>query len=314
MVLTPLRHQLRQYLKRILHPASQLDFQQAFFTMRYLLVLDPANAFKMNRRVMQTKGHFYRDDPAFLVLFAWIIICTSLGYFIAFEFEISMISNTIYNGIGNFFYITFFAIGRFIRFGLWMVCVDFLICGIIMSTIGYIVGNKYLRADSRSRGASTLDLRNNTTTQSNSIPPRSSRMIKNFEELDSELDDLSYDDIDENPIHLQYPERLEWLYCFDIHLNAFFGFYSIIYIAQFLLLPILLRDNFFSLIIGNTLYALGFANYFFITFFGYQEIKFLTKTEVFITPIAFIVLVWIFSLIFQVHVVDFVIYDLYFGC
>lgn len=48
--------------------------------------------------------------------------------------------------------------------------------------------------------------------------------------------------------------RVEWAYAFDVHTNAFFPLYLTLYLAQLFLLPIVLRDNWVCLWVGNTLY------------------------------------------------------------
>lgn len=50
---------------------------------------------------------------------------------------------------------------------------------------------------------------------------------------------------------------VEWAYAFDVHTNAFFPFYLTLYIAQLILLPIITRDKWVCLLVGNTLYLAG---------------------------------------------------------
>lgn len=47
---------------------------------------------------------------------------------------------------------------------------------------------------------------------------------------------------------------VEWAYAFDVHTNAFFPLYLALYLAQLFLLPIVLKDNWVCLWVGNTLY------------------------------------------------------------
>lgn len=47
---------------------------------------------------------------------------------------------------------------------------------------------------------------------------------------------------------------VEWAYVFDVHTNAFFPLYLTLYLAQLFLLPIILKDNWVCLWLGNTLY------------------------------------------------------------
>ena len=50
---------------------------------------------------------------------------------------------------------------------------------------------------------------------------------------------------------------VEWAYAFDVHTNAFFPLYLALYLAQLFLLPIVLRDNWVCMWVGNTLYLVG---------------------------------------------------------
>jgi hypothetical protein len=65
-------------------------------------------------------------------------------------------------------------------------------------------------------------------------------------------------------------QTVEWLYAFDIHCNAFFPFFVMVYGVQFFLLPIVLGTSVMSLIISNTLFAVAFSWYFYITHLGYR--------------------------------------------
>ena len=50
---------------------------------------------------------------------------------------------------------------------------------------------------------------------------------------------------------------VEWAYAFDVHTNAFFPYYLTLYIAQLILLPIITKDKWVCLLVGNTLYLAG---------------------------------------------------------
>ena len=70
---------------------------------------------------------------------------------------------------------------------------------------------------------------------------------------------------------------VEWAYAFDVHTNAFFPFWLALYVAQvrmltgpqscrtdavqLFLLPIVLKDIWICLWVGNTLYLAAFAQY-----------------------------------------------------
>lgn len=92
-------------------------------------------------------------------------------------------------------------------------------------------------------------------------------------------------------------QTVEWLYAFDIHCNAFFPFFCLVYIVQFFLLPLVLGQTLFALLLSNTLYAAAFSWYWYITHLGYRSLPFLSNTEVFLFPIAAIVLVYVLNII-----------------
>lgn len=69
-------------------------------------------------------------------------------------------------------------------------------------------------------------------------------------------------------------QTVEWLYAFDIHCNAFFPFFVVVYGVQFFLLPLVLGTSLMSLVISNTLFAVAFSWYFYITHLGYRGMLF----------------------------------------
>lgn len=92
-------------------------------------------------------------------------------------------------------------------------------------------------------------------------------------------------------------QSVEWLYAFDIHCNAFFPVFVVLYAVQFFLLPVVLGDNFFALFLGNTLYAGALSWYWYVTHLGYRTLPFLSNTEVFLFPIAAIAVVYVLNLV-----------------
>jgi len=55
--------------------------------------------------------------------------------------------------------------------------------------------------------------------------------------------------------------RVEWAYAFDVHTNAFFPLYLTLYLAQLFLVPIVMKDNWVCLWVGNTLYLAACVHY-----------------------------------------------------
>jgi UNC-50 family len=66
---------------------------------------------------------------------------------------------------------------------------------------------------------------------------------------------------------------------------------------QFFALPVALGKGLLPLFISNTLYGAAFAWYWYITHLGYRALPFLSNTEVFLFPIAAIVVVYAAMLI-----------------
>lgn len=82
-------------------------------------------------------------------------------------------------------------------------------------------------------------------------------------------------------------QRVEWLYCVDIHCNSFYAFFVVTNVLQYLLLPALLYQVPSAMVcaaLADLLYAGAFLYYIYITFLGYHVLPFLTNTRVFLTP------------------------------
>ncbi|KAG7349802.1 UNC-50 family protein [Nitzschia inconspicua] len=92
-------------------------------------------------------------------------------------------------------------------------------------------------------------------------------------------------------------QSVEWLYAFDIHCNAFFPVFVLLYGVQFFLLPLVLGTSLVALLLSNTLYAAALAWYWYITHLGYRALPFLSQTEVFLFPIAAVALVYVLNLV-----------------
>jgi len=92
-------------------------------------------------------------------------------------------------------------------------------------------------------------------------------------------------------------QRVEWLYAFDIHCNAFFPLFVLIYGVQFFLLPLVLGKSLAALLLSNTLFGVAFGWYFYVTHLGYRALPFLSNTEVFLFPIAGVAFLYVLNLI-----------------
>ncbi|KAH7882325.1 UNC-50 [Phlebopus sp. FC_14] len=90
---------------------------------------------------------------------------------------------------------------------------------------------------------------------------------------------------------------VEWAYAFDVHTNAFFPFYLTLYVAQLFLLPIITRDKWVCLLVGNTLYLAGFAQYIYGVYLGLSALPFLIRAEILLSPLLPLFASYIMSLL-----------------
>jgi len=93
-------------------------------------------------------------------------------------------------------------------------------------------------------------------------------------------------------------QDVEWGYCFDVHLNAFFPLLMILHVIQLPFLTTFIdRDWFFSRLFGNTLWLIAISYYIYITFLGYSSLPFLKKTQVLLYPLTVVFLLYFLSII-----------------
>lgn len=85
-------------------------------------------------------------------------------------------------------------------------------------------------------------------------------------------------------------QHVEWMYAFDVHCNSYFPLFLLLYVGQYLVAPILLWHSFLSAVLSCALYAVAFSYYHYLSFLGYSALPFLEHTEVFLWPIALILL------------------------
>eukprot|EP00049_Salpingoeca_infusionum_P000938 m.43784 g.43784 ORF g.43784 m.43784 type:complete len:250 (-) comp10795_c1_seq2:1240-1989(-) len=102
---------------------NQMDFEVALYQMVYLC-FSPQKVYRNVQYRKSTKNQWARDDPAFLVLLAAFLTVSSI--ICAFAF-----------GLG---------FAQLLRLILWVVFVDFLGSGILVSTTLWAVTNKFLKA------------------------------------------------------------------------------------------------------------------------------------------------------------------------
>eukprot|EP00033_Pygsuia_biforma_P001120 GCRY01001277.1.p1 GENE.GCRY01001277.1~~GCRY01001277.1.p1 ORF type:complete len:252 (-),score=11.75 GCRY01001277.1:14-769(-) len=99
-------------------------------------------------------------------------------------------------------------------------------------------------------------------------------------------------------------QKVEWLYCFDIHCNSYFPYFMITHVLEYFLLPLLTSSRFFSAFLGNILHFVGVLYYLYITFLGFSALHFLEKTKIFLYPMAPTALLYLFLTLSNVNIVN----------
>ncbi|KAJ7322954.1 UNC-50 family-domain-containing protein [Mycena albidolilacea] len=183
---------------RRLHRFHQMDFELAAWQLTYLCIA-PRRVYRNVYFHKQTKNTWARDDPAILVLIS-ACLCVSAAAW-AFIYSRGVLGA--------------------LQLALLMILRDFLLFGVVISTILWQVSRTFLLPPAPAQPAPSLTPR---------YPPPV-------------------------PRH----DSVEWGYTFDVHTNAFFPFYLTLYLAQLFLLPVIRRDNWVCLWAGNTLYLAGYV-------------------------------------------------------
>ena len=62
-------------------------------------------------------------------------------------------------------------------------------------------------------------------------------------------------------------------------------------------MPITLGEGYIPLIVANSLYAIGFCWYWYVTHLGYRALPFLSHTEIFLFPMTIILLFYLIMII-----------------
>merc|ERR1712087_240319 len=94
-------------------------------------------------------------------------------------------------------------------------------------------------------------------------------------------------------------QRVEWLYAFDVHCNSYFPVFLALYVAQYLLSPLLLQRTFISSLLSIALYGFSLSYYHYMNFLGYSALPFLDQTDLFLYPIGVICLVAVIAVLFN---------------
>ncbi|CDW54205.1 Protein unc-50 [Trichuris trichiura] len=83
-------------------------------------------------------------------------------------------------------------------------------------------------------------------------------------------------------------QDVEWGYCFDVHLNAFFPVLVFLHVILPIVYPVLNGIPLLSCLVGNALWFIAVSYYIYITFLGYAALSFLKNVHVFLYPFTFI--------------------------
>ncbi|KAI8846175.1 UNC-50 [Chytridium lagenaria] len=99
----------------------QMDFEYALWQMLYLCI-SPRRVYRNIYYHKQTKNQWARDDPAFFLIFSILLTIAAIAYGIAY-------------GLG---------FGGILKNILYMVIVDFLVVGFVVSTLIWLFSNRFL--------------------------------------------------------------------------------------------------------------------------------------------------------------------------
>ena len=155
-----------------------------------------------------------------------------------------------------------------IKFAFHSIVINYLLIGAVMATVTRYIANTHL-IQASSSSSSTIT---STSTSSLSSSPTS-----------------------QNTSTMHVRQSVEWMYAFDVHCNAFLPFFTILYIVQFFLLPLVLAPGFFPFLASNTIYSLAFGHYIYVTHLGYRVLQILHWTEVCLVPVCGVVFVFLLN-------------------
>ena len=104
------------------------------------------------------------------------------------------------------------------------------------------------------------------------------------------------------------------LLCFgrSFALFAFVPTFLLLYVVQYLLLPLLLRGGVLAALLSDTLYAAAFTIYWYLTFLGYSELPFLRGAVYFLYPVVPVVGAYVLALLLRLNATEIVV-AVYFG-
>ncbi|KAJ7484390.1 UNC-50 [Mycena latifolia] len=224
---------------RRLHRFHQMDFELAAWQLTYLCIA-PRRVYRNVYFHKQTKNTWARDDPAILVLISACLAVSAVAWSLVYSLSLL----------------------QMLELALLMVFRDFLLSGVIISTVLWQISRTFL------------------------VPPTPPIPVPATPSLGARFPPPA-------PRH----DALEWGYVFDTHTNAFFPLYLTLYLAQLFLLPIIRKDYWVCLFVGNTLYLAGFAQYIYGTYLGLNALPFLAHTNILLAPLLPLGVAYVVSLL-----------------
>lgn len=91
--------------------------------------------------------------------------------------------------------------------------------------------------------------------------------------------------------------RVDFSYAFDVAVNAFFPAFLTLYVGLLPLAALVVRRNWISLLLGNTIFFIAGFQYIYVTYLGYSALPFLARSELFLAPLLPLVVGYLLSLL-----------------
>ncbi|GAB2218158.1 hypothetical protein Droror1_Dr00001376 [Drosera rotundifolia] len=95
---------------------------------------------------------------------------------------------------------------------------------------------------------------------------------------------------EETPNSHVVEQRVEWLYAFDVHCNAFFPMFVLLYVVHYFFSPLLVAHGFIPELLSNLLFMVAASYYHYLNFLGYDVLPFLERTTFFLYPIGLVII------------------------
>lgn len=104
-------------------------------------------------------------------------------------------------------------------------------------------------------------------------------------------------------------EKVQWSYCFDVHLNSFVPLALLVFVLQMPLIGVLQHRTLLWTIVANIMWVCALSSYIYSTFLGYSVMSQLRNTVILLFPVllfltvgvASIPLKWNYSTIFAAY-------------